>query len=161
MNSAAAMPMTESEVKQLASGVCLPRTFFLSLMRQHGPECDISNTSYTFDAGIILVVNHYSPLVVHFNTNFLKAQVFGYWSTSDRNKENIRINLIPGFKNSVHKTGIQKLAVSSLPPFADSTFTCTFPFTFSADNTLVFVLKRIPCFLSTFWNCLLFRKGIE
>lgn len=68
-------------------------TLFLSLVREHRTKCDVANTLDAFCTSVELVVDDHSTPLIRLNTDVLQSQFIGIGFPSDRNKDNIGVEL--------------------------------------------------------------------
>lgn len=128
--------------------------FFLSLVRKHGPERNITDALDTLDGGVELVINHNTALVVNLDANLVQVQAIGVGPTTNSDENDVCVELM---RKSVHVPiySANKLTDSSLPPLAASVLTTILPSCFSAERTFVLRRNLIPCFARIFWNVFL------
>lgn len=68
-------------------------TFFLGLVSKHGTESDITDALDVVHAGVELVIDNDSALLVYLNTNCFKVESLGHWTATNSNQENVGIEL--------------------------------------------------------------------
>jgi hypothetical protein len=134
--------------------LCHSDAFFFCLVRKHRPKRDVTNALDVRHACVELVVNNDAPSRVDLDANVFKAKAIDVWSTTNRNEDNICLELL--YKSIlVMKDNKRARTVSCFPSFAASVLTMTFPSCFSAESTLVLSLNLKPCLVNDFWNCFL------
>lgn len=69
------------------------RTFFLSLVCQHGTESDVTDALDVFLAGGELIINDDAALVVDFNSGSFEIETLGVWSATNSDKNDIGFEL--------------------------------------------------------------------
>ena len=62
-------------------------------MCQHRSESNVTNAFDVLHRGVELIVNDNAAPVVLLNTNGLKVQTLGIWTTADSDKDDISIEL--------------------------------------------------------------------
>jgi len=68
-------------------------TLLFGFVCQHGTESNISNGVHASDTSVELVVNDNATTLVEFYANFLKVQRACYWTTANRDKDNVCFQL--------------------------------------------------------------------
>jgi hypothetical protein len=62
---------------------------------KHGTERHIADTLDALGGSVELVINDDSALLVGLDTDLLEAKSLGYWSSTDRNKNDVGFKLCP------------------------------------------------------------------
>jgi hypothetical protein len=131
-------------------------TFFLRLMRQHGTEGGIPNTFDAAHRRVELIVDNNTTFPINLNTNVVETKSGCYRSTSNRNKDNVRLKL-PKVRKA--KKGLESqyrlLASSTCGLYFDSNLAA---FIFFCRNYLSVELELEPLLLE---NLLELLPGME
>ena len=79
------LEVSKPPVKQL--------TLFFSLVREHRTKSDVADALDAFCTSIELIVDNYTTPLVRLHADVLQSQFIGIWFPSNRNKDNISVEL--------------------------------------------------------------------